>query len=210
MLLLSATPYNKHYQDLSSQLRLALDEKADLGTRPEDYFREHSEQGFLSQFQASTPRCLLAFERSHSADEWRDLLSKFMVRRTRGYIIQNHADYEAQKDRYYLTLANGTRSYFPRRIPITLKFPLDTRSANDQYARLFNPTVVATIEKLMLPRYGLGGYVDENKRASAPTEDANLLDNLGKAGQRLIGYSFPSGNACRFHHYVVFIHCEST
>jgi SNF2 family DNA or RNA helicase len=33
-LLLSATPYNKSYHDLSSQLRLFLDETADLGIRP--------------------------------------------------------------------------------------------------------------------------------------------------------------------------------
>ena len=188
VLMLSATPYNKRYEDLSNQLRLALDEKADLGTRPENYFREHSEQVFLSQFQASTPRCLLAFERSHSADDWRDLLSKFMVRRTRGYIIQNHATFDEEKLRYFLTLSNGTRSYFPKRVPITLKFPLDLKSPNDQYARLFNPEVVETIEKLTLPRYGLGGYVNANKRASASAEDASLLDNLGKAGQRLIGY----------------------
>ncbi len=187
-LLLSATPYNKHYGDLCAQLRLVIDEKADLGTRPENYFRTKTEQNFLSEFQAHTPRCLLAYEKSSSPDDWRDLLGKFMVRRTRGYIIQNHASYDAEKDRYYLTLSNGVKSYFPKRVPLTLKFPLDEENENDQYAKLFNKTVVDKIDALTLPRYGLGRYIDEGNLGEASSSEIALLDNLGKAGKRLIGY----------------------
>ena len=39
VILLSATPYNKTYLDLSSQLRLFVDESEDLGIRPEQLLR---------------------------------------------------------------------------------------------------------------------------------------------------------------------------
>jgi hypothetical protein len=36
VVMLTATPYNKQYEDLSNQLRLFVDEKRDLGVRPEE------------------------------------------------------------------------------------------------------------------------------------------------------------------------------
>lgn len=36
-ILVTATPYNKQYEDLSNQLRLFVDERSDLGIRPEAY-----------------------------------------------------------------------------------------------------------------------------------------------------------------------------
>ena len=40
VILLSATPYNKTYLDLSNQLRLFVDEDEDLGIRPEQLLKE--------------------------------------------------------------------------------------------------------------------------------------------------------------------------
>ena len=183
-LLVSATPYNKHYEDLSNQLRLVLDERADLGVRPETLFRTMTEDQFFSRFQAS-PRSLTAFEHSDSPDDWRDLLTLFMVRRTRGYIIRNYATYDEERGRHYLTLSSGIRSYFPKRIPRKVTFPIEP---DDQYSRLFNQQVTDMIGQLRLPRYGLGGYVDDTKRATGTTNEQLLLANLSKAGKRLIGY----------------------
>ena len=45
-ILLSATPYNKTYLDLSSQLRLFIQEDQDLGVRPERLLRELGETEF--------------------------------------------------------------------------------------------------------------------------------------------------------------------
>ena len=42
-ILLSATPYNKTYLDLSSQLRLFVPEDKDLGIRPERLLRDIGE-----------------------------------------------------------------------------------------------------------------------------------------------------------------------
>ena len=51
--LLSATPYNKTYLDLSSQLRLFVPEDEDLGIRPERLLREMGETGFVRQHQGT-------------------------------------------------------------------------------------------------------------------------------------------------------------
>lgn len=194
VLLLSATPYNMHYTDLANQLRIALDEKAKLGVKPAAYFRENSEQTFVSRFQAE-PDTLTAFEQSVHADDWRDLLKNFMVRRTRGYIIQNHGAFDEAKDRYYLTLSNGQRTFFPKRIPVTLPYTVGLDADTDQYAKMFTPQVVSVIEGLHLPRYGLGMevngtpvYIDQAELAAAPPDDRDMLVNLSKAGKRLIAY----------------------
>ena len=60
-ILLSATPYNKTYHDLSNQLRLFISEEQDLGIRPEQMLRNMGEMEFRRQHQAN-PRSLAAFE----------------------------------------------------------------------------------------------------------------------------------------------------
>ena len=54
-ILLSATPYNKTYLDLSSQLRLFVPEDEDLGIRPERLLREIGETEFIRRHQAPVP-----------------------------------------------------------------------------------------------------------------------------------------------------------
>ena len=84
-ILLSATPYNKHYRDLSNQLRLFLPESRDLGIRPERLIRELTETEFQKRHQGPL-RSLAAFEKSEYADDWRELMRLFLVRRTRSFI----------------------------------------------------------------------------------------------------------------------------
>lgn len=188
VLLLSATPYNKHFEDLGSQLRLALDEKADLGCKPEAYFRTHPEIDFVAKHQAP-PTSLVAFEQSQFSEDWADLLKHFLVRRTRDFIIRVYAEFDEVRKRHFIMLKDtGTRSYFPRRVPVTLPFPLDSHDRENQYARLLTDEVEATIGSLRLPRYGLGGYVDPDAALSAGEKERQLLDNLSTAGKRLIGY----------------------
>ena len=64
-ILLSATPYNKSYLDLSAQLRLFIGEEDVLGIRPEQYLKTVGEAQFQQQFQAH-PRSIIAFEKSES------------------------------------------------------------------------------------------------------------------------------------------------
>ena len=83
-ILLSATPYNKTYMDLSSQLRLFVPEDGDLGIRPERLLREIGETEFIRRHQAPV-RSLAAFDRSEYADDWRELMRLYLVRRTRSF-----------------------------------------------------------------------------------------------------------------------------
>jgi superfamily II DNA or RNA helicase len=186
-ILLSATPYNKTYLDLSSQLALFIEEDYDLGVRPERLLREIGDAEFDRRYQCPK-RSLAAFERSEYADDWRDLMRLFMVRRTRSFIQDNYAETDLETGRRYLTFEDGSRSYFPTRRPRTLAFTIDEASPDDQYARLFAPDVVTTIEQLALPRYGLAGYVARNAERLAEADERRVLNNLSRAGQRLMGF----------------------
>ena len=165
-ILLSATPYNKTYVDLSSQLRLFVPEDKDLGIRPERLLRELNETEFIQRHQCPL-RSLAAFEKSEYVDDWRELMRLYMVRRTRSFIQDNYADTDPKTGRKYLTLEDGTHSYFPNRIPKTVKFLIDEKSPDDQYARLYAPAIVSAINRLNLPRYGLANYVAGTPHKSA-------------------------------------------
>jgi SNF2 family DNA or RNA helicase len=101
-ILLSATPYNKTYLDLSSQLRLFVEEDKDLGVRPEALLRQLGETEFLRRYQCPV-RSLSGFEKSEYADDWRELMRLYMVRRTRTFIKENYAQPDTTNNRKYLT-----------------------------------------------------------------------------------------------------------
>lgn len=188
-ILLSATPYNKTYEDLSSQLRLFIPEDQDLGIRPERKIREVGDEGvFQSRFQ-SAPRTLAAFEKSQYADDWRELMRLFLVRRTRSFIQANYAETDPETARKYLTFSDGTRSYFPTRKPRTVKFAINDADPTDAYARLTSKLVVRAIDKLNLPRYGLGNYVAAEPNEQPTPEERRQLEGLSRAGKRLMGFS---------------------
>jgi len=186
-ILLSATPYNKTYLDLSGQLRLFVPEDRDMGIRPEAKLREVGETEFIRRHQCPL-RSLAAFEKSEYADDWRDLMRLYLVRRTRSFIQENYAATDPESGRKYLVFPDGSRSYFPERTPRTMKFTIDDKKKDDQYARLYSPAVVDAVNALRLPRYGLGNYVvPSSGEPSAPAE-AKVLDGLSRAGKRLMGF----------------------
>ncbi len=186
-ILLSATPYNKTYLDLSSQLRLFVPEDQSLGIRPERLLRELGETEFIRRHQCPV-RSLAAFEKSEYADDWRELMRLYMVRRTRTFIQDNYADTDPGTNRKYLTFEDGTHSFFPERIPKTVKFKVDEKDPSDQYARLYAPDVVETINQLNLPRYGLGNYVAATPHKPPTPAEARQLQDLSRAGKRLMGF----------------------
>jgi hypothetical protein len=183
-ILLSATPYNKTYLDLSNQLRLFVPEDKDLGIKPERLLRDIGETEFIRQHQCSL-RSLAAFEKSDYPDDWRELMRLYMVRRTRSFIMQNYALEDPSNGRKYLEFEDGTRSYFPKRIPRTIRFHLDD---TDQLSKLYSDEVVDVINSLSLPRYGLGNYISFNKAKNAPPAVSLILQNLSRAGKRLMGF----------------------
>ena len=58
-------------------------------------------------------RSLAAFEKSEYADDWRELMRLYLVRRTRSFIQENYAKLDPTVNRKYLEFSDGTKSYFP-------------------------------------------------------------------------------------------------
>lgn len=186
-ILLSATPYNKTYLDLSNQLRLFVPDDKHLGIRPELELRRKGLDEFVAEHQCALDS-LAAFEKSEFADDWRELMRLYMVRRTRTFIQENYADTDPTNGRKYLTFEDGTRSYFPARVPKTVKFKIDEADPNDQYGRLYADDVVETINKLKLPRYGLGNKIAADPDPLPTQSESEIIKNLSRAGRRLMGF----------------------
>ncbi|MCC6823545.1 MAG: NgoFVII family restriction endonuclease [Verrucomicrobia subdivision 3 bacterium] len=211
-ILLSATPYNKAYLDLANQIRLFLNADQALGLRPEEYIRRDCDnrvEEFTKKHQCPV-NCLAAFEKSEHADDWRELMRLFMVRRTRSFIQKNYATTDCPKcgtpilarqvqcpscnepkpaqGRSFLLLEDGTKFYFPKRRPRTLAFRIRENDPDDQYARLYCNEVVDTIRVLHLPRYGLANYLKATLDVPPTNDEAEVMKNLSRAGKRLIGF----------------------
>jgi hypothetical protein len=187
VILLSATPYNTTYLDLASQLRLFLAEDADIGIRPETLLREIGETEFIRRYQCAV-RTVAAFEKSAHADDWRELMRLYLVRRTRTFIQENYAETDQSSGRKYLTFPDGTRSYFPTRRPRTVKFKIDDNNSRDQYALLYSAPIVDAVNRLALPRYGLGNYLGERPHDPPTAAEARIILDLSRAGKRLMGF----------------------
>ena len=180
--LLSATPYNKSFLDLSAQLRLFIPEAHALPSKPERYLRTIGAARFQQQYQTHT-RSIAAFEKSEDPDDWRELMRHFLVRRTRSFIIRHYADEDPKNGRKFIPLADGERFYFPARKPRTAKI-----APSPQYDRLYSAAIVDLINGLSLPRYGLGLFIDENAAITATSAERKQIDNLSRAGKRLMGF----------------------
>ena len=115
VMFLSATPYNKTYEDLSNQLRLFIAEGQDLGIRPEAYLRELGGELTFNRKHRQTPvKSLSAFDWSEHPDDWRELMRLYLVRRTRTFIKANYAQLDPAKDRYFLKFRRWSPRLFPK------------------------------------------------------------------------------------------------
>src|SRR5947199_2138763 len=186
-ILLSATPYNKSYADLSSQLRLFVPDDKDLGVRPERKVKELTEVEFIRRHQCAV-RSLAAFEKSDYADDWRELMRLYMVRRTRTFIQENYAETDPISGRKFLKLEDGSPSFFPKRLPKTVPFEIKDKDPADQYARLYSDDVVSAVAALNLPRYGLGNYIAASPHQAPSQTEAKQIQDLSRAGKRLMGF----------------------
>lgn len=211
-ILLSATPYNKAYLDLANQLRLFLEPEDVVSIRPEEYLRQDCDgrpDEFTRRHQCPL-NCLAAFEKSPHADDWREMMRLFMVRRTRSFVERNYALAECPHcqtivaatqeacpkcarpkvptDRRFLVLEGGTRFHFPKRLPKALRFRIRDNHPDDQYAILYSNTVVDTVRALHLPRYGLANYLKPTLDVPPSAAESEVMTNLSRAGKRLIGF----------------------
>ncbi|MBQ9693162.1 MAG: helicase [Kiritimatiellae bacterium] len=188
VLLLTATPYNKDYSDIKNQLRLFLEEDIDIGIRPECAIAAAGgEMNFVQAHPNMLLSSLKAFGESEYADDWKDLLKYYLVRRTRTFIKENYAlaDEENPKRKYLLAKDGVSRNYFPDRIPKKILFKT---VPNDMFERLYNDEMMAWMGDLKLPRYGLSKYLSKAKVEKASENDKAIIDTLSSAGKRLMGF----------------------
>lgn len=186
VLLLTATPYNKDFSDLSNQLRLFLSDDQDLGIRPEEYIRSlGGERQFMQKHSDIFIRSIKAFEKSPYVEDWNELMKLFLVRRTRSFIKQYFTKTDTANNRKYLEFPDGRRSYFPDRLPKAVKFKTEP---GDQYSRLYSSEMITLMESLQLPRYGLSKYISDTQDANASLYEKQLMENLSRAGQRMMGF----------------------
>ena len=115
----------------------------------------------------------------------------FLIRRTRSFIKSNHAEIDKETGKPYLKLPDGSKQYFPERIPKRVDFSFKKGDEDDQYARLYSREVVDIIDKMRLPRYGLGqkAYIEENPKESIEQQETVILENLSRAGTQLKGFA---------------------
>ena len=190
VILLTATPYNKSYTDLGDQLGLFIHDEMNLGISPERYIESI---GGIVEFQAkhqTNEYTLAAFQKSPYADDWNELMRLFLVRRTRSFIKNNYT-VTGEDGKKYLRFPDGSKASFPNRLPKKVDFVFNQSDLNDQYAQMYSDKVVDIIDKLRLPRYGLGQeqYVDKNPETIPTAKEKKTLENLGRAGMRLLGFA---------------------
>jgi hypothetical protein len=70
VILLTATPYNKSYLDMGSQLRLFLDEDAGLGISPDHYIKEIGGKAEFEARHQVKDTSLAAFEKIEYSEDW--------------------------------------------------------------------------------------------------------------------------------------------
>jgi superfamily II DNA or RNA helicase len=189
VILLSATPYNKSYVDLSNQLRLFLADDKDLGVSPERYIDSiGGPVHFTARHTETFIRSIKAFEKSPFSDDWRELMRLYLVRRTRSFIKNHYSGTDAESGRKYLTFPDGSKSFFPDRLPKKVEYAFNPNDKKDPYARLYAETIVDAINGLDLPRYGLGNYISLKPLIKPAKEEELIISNLSRAGKRLMGF----------------------
>ena len=173
VILLTATPYNKRFLDVANQLGLFVDPDADLGIRPERHIMKTGDVDFLRQCN-DKPQTLGAFRRSEEAEDYRRLMSLFLVRRTRRFIEKNYGE--------NLTPADGRPIFFPRRVPHPLRHEVPPDSPT---AAMMSDRTLDSIDRLSLPRYTLAKFLHPQ---AEPTEaEAEIMERWRKASVNLIG-----------------------
>ena len=111
----------------------------------------------------------------------------YLVRRTRSFIKTNYAATDPLNDRKYLTFSDGTRSYFPDRIPKRVEYTFNPKDPKDQYAKLYSSKIVDILNSLNLPRYGLQKFLNDRPLIKPTKEEEVLMGNLSHAGKIAYG-----------------------
>ena len=127
---------------------------------------------------------MAAFDFSEHADDWRDLMRLYLVRRTRSFIQDNYAETDHWRPAGSSSPTRTGHALSSRHAcPKTVKFAIDDSNPNDQYAKLYSPKVVDVVKNLHLPRYGLGNYLLDNPE-TPPTKVGGGTDRRPVPGRQ--------------------------
>jgi len=182
VILLTATPYNKQYQDVANQLGLFLDPDLSLGIQPDHAIMKTGFDDFYRRCDGRL-QTLGAFAKSEEPEDWRRLMSLFLVRRTRKFIRDNYADFD-EDGRAFLRFVDGTIFYFPERIAKTLPH---TIAGSDPAVLMTDETTFDALDNLHLPRYSIINYIDDSVEPTR--QESEILEDLGRSSGNLIGFT---------------------
>ncbi len=180
-LLLTATPYNKQLDDLRAQLALFIPADKDLGVRPERAIAAMGAAYFESKCDGLTST-LSAFKHSDSLEDWQQLMSQYLVRRTRRFVEDNYAQTD-EDGRRYLQFGTGKPFYFPKRQPSPVERDM---SPDDPALPMASDATLDSIRDLRLPRYRRGDYLDADFIPSS-SQEQRLLEDLKRSNKGNLG-----------------------
>lgn len=178
VILLTATMINASEMDISGQLSLKIDPNMDLGIRPENYIEQLTAPELI-KFQekvSGNVSSLKAFEQSKFTEDWRRLLSMYLVRRTRPYLLEHYAKTDSSGKKYF-EYRDGTRFHFPERKALPLEYPGGPDDPCDQLASIENFDALAD---MTYARYQLGRYFSEDFTPQNSEEEV-IYDDLQRA-----------------------------
>lgn len=173
-LLLTATPYNRRFEDVANQLGLFIQPDDDLGIAPVNAIA--ADPRLIDKVDGKITT-LLAFRRSEDADDWKRLMSEHLVRRTRSFIKNNYSETDEDGSKF-LTFADGTQFKFPNRVAVPIDHPF---AADDPAALMASDTTLDAVAALILPRYSLIDYVDISKQKAWTAQEKETVENFRRA-----------------------------
>ena len=163
-ILLSATPYNKTYLDLSSQLRLFVAEDKDLGMRPERFCESRRNRVHPPP---PMPRSLARRVREERIRRRLARADAALHGAAHAELHPgNYAETDPATGRKFLTFEDGTRPISRSACPRPSSSDR-RRDPTDQYAGCTRRCRRSRSTRLNLPRYGLGNYVAATPHISA-------------------------------------------
>lgn len=173
-LLLTATPYNRRFEDVANQLGLFIQPDDDLGIAPINALT--ADQNLIDKVDGKITT-LQAFRKSEEADDWKRLMSEHLIRRTRTFIKKNYSETDEHGNKY-LKFANGDRFTFPERVAVPVDHPF---TSEDPAALMVDDVTLDTLFELILPRYSLSNYVDRSKAASWNSSEKLVVENFDRS-----------------------------
>lgn len=178
LILMTATMFNADVLDIAGQLSLKLNEDEDLGIQPEKHIETLSPEALQDFKQRQNYRLstLSAFKVSKEADDWRRLLSLYLVRRTRAYLLERYA-LEDEIGNKYFEFADGRTFRFPKANRTPIEYPGGPEDPCDQLASVANFQI---LDGLTYARYQLGKYLTTSASATSPAEQ-QLIEDLERA-----------------------------